>query len=57
MGSYSSAFYMAGSVAIVGAAIPFLLLFIRRNAQVIEIVEQHSHDPPMDAEIELLTPA
>ena len=56
MGSYSGAFYMAGSVVIVGAAVPFLLLFIRRNAQENE-VEQDRHDPPMDAEIEMLASA
>ena len=38
LGSYEPAFYMSGAILIVGAAIPFLLLFIR-NEPVQEICE------------------
>ena len=42
LGSYEPAFYMSGAILIVGAAIPFLSLFIRtepvqENCELIEL--------------------
>ena len=50
IGSYEPAFYMSGAILIVGAAIPFLLLFIR-TGPVQENCELTDLDNPKETQV------